>query len=370
MRGRGSKPGGGKGVWLYAFGAALLVGGVAIAWAMSLGPFAEPVAIEEKNNAVATGTPAARAPAAVPAPPTAARPGVTENQVANSAEAASSDPAQANATAATGQATQDSATDLSFSTADPPLAPQRPRPREEEGGLNLWVLLPAVLAGLLGGLGGAWLLGSGFRRDVALHLQDLKNRVGRLEKFRQEATAEIERLDATPGGGSAPPQPARPFWMKSGDVGETPSPPTREQRTESSPPRASLSPEAIAAQYSQLAQGNISRSAFESFFGQFGTAAPADIIDNGRFIQPSVHEDSLLTSVTQGGRALVFPSYAFIANSETQFTTMASAPGAIQHLFDLSKGGGGLVLDRPALFEDRGSGLQLVEKGALRGFQG
>jgi hypothetical protein len=126
---------------------------------------------------------------------------------------------------------------------------------------------------------------------------------------------------------------------------------------------------ALAAQYGQLTRGNISRSDFARFFDSLGESMPVESCDGGRGLQQAQGE-GFLTAVGQGDHIIVFPSYTFVANWDTQFTTMASVPESVTELFDLSRGDGEIVMAAPALFDRNGGSPLRIERGKLHGFQG
>jgi hypothetical protein len=119
-----------------------------------------------------------------------------------------------------------------------------------------------------------------------------------------------------------------------------------------------------------VAGGQISRAAFADFFESLGPTGPVEAADAGETIEASSDPDAFLASVHLSGTTLVFPSYSFIANLDTQFTTIASVPEKVACLFTLSRGSGEVVLEKPALFEDEDFGPRLRSKGELRGFAG
>lgn len=183
------------------------------------------------------------------------------------------------------------------------------------------------------------------------------------DRPRQEPQARQEPVAPPPpepaeARGPAPPPPPEPAEARE------PPPPPEPRRRPSVPNLAEIS-----AAYSRIVSGHISRSAFAQFFDGIGRSVPVEITDGGNAIGRASGE-SFLTCVDAGEAYLVFPSYDFIANQTTQFATVASVPESIAAVFTLERGDGELILDRPAIYEDSGTGLRRVEKGEIRGFGG
>lgn len=230
--------------------------------------------------------------------------------------------------------------------------------------LDLMALAPlaivALLAGLAGGWLAGWLVGRSHRRALTERLAGLEMRLRetRDQAARRPVVAEGPR--ATP---YAPP-PAPP-----------PPPPSSPERPTTEPPRAAAPPSAAAlgeimAGYARLAGGTISRSEFQNFFNSLGPSGPVEIAENGAAVRSSSNHDGFLTSVAVGGRVLVFPSFEFIANRDTQFSTIAGVPEEVAALFDLARGSGDIVVERPATFDPGDVVARLVSRGSIAGFPG
>jgi hypothetical protein len=116
--------------------------------------------------------------------------------------------------------------------------------------------------------------------------------------------------------------------------------------------------EAVNA-YNRLVAGtSLSRSSFEEFFSRLGSRGGGATAS--RF----------LTAVEAGEILMIFPSYEFASNIETQFNTIASIPDDVSEYFDTQRGDGSIVVDYPALVSlspERGSEIR---KGVIRGFRG
>jgi len=252
---------------------------------------------------------------------------------------------------------------------------------QNEGGLPpargegdyLLMLASGVLGGAVFAIFTAF-WGSRERRLVA-------ERIAALELSRKEVDRKIEQLTFQQGTvRGASPLP----WPSEAEAGHTvaESAPFRgvEERSSGDAPREraiteSRSPRRVAigdlvSGYARVASGQITRATFQSFFDSIGNSGPVEVADQGRSIVSSRTSEAFLTSVNAGSAIVVFPSYDFIANQATQFSTIASVPEAVSLLFELKRGDGDIAMERPAIFNATDSGPELRSKGVLRGFGG
>lgn len=235
-------------------------------------------------------------------------------------------------------------------------------------------LISAAIIGLLAGFAGAT-IASLFRVGSRRWSRRLSARIDELENWR----AVERKARETAASASAPPPPppssrrqevpASAYGM-TGPEWETQGAGQPAQAPPAVPSRPIIPLNDIVMRYGKVAAGHISRSNFAEFFESVGQFGPVEIAEGGQSITVTSNEESFLTAVNAGSAILVFPSYDFVANQETQFNTIASVPDDVAVLFELARGDGEIVLDRPAVFEETEAGPNLRSKGELRGFGG
>jgi hypothetical protein len=234
----------------------------------------------------------------------------------------------------------------------------------------------AILGGFLGGLGISTL-----QLGVRAELREVKRRLRKLEESRKRQIPPMNvdpsegahnsrfRTQGTAGDNFAP---RKPHAQAPGI--ETP----RMMGTIASIVEEEQVPDAhsgrpiqdIIIGYGKLAAGPISRSAFSAFFNSIGHSGPVDVEPGGQSIRPEGDPDGFLISVYVNNSVLVFPSYSFIANLDTQFATIASVPENVASIFTLTRGSGEVSIECPAIFIEDDAGLRLKRKGEIRGFAG
>jgi hypothetical protein len=256
------------------------------------------------------------------------------------------------------------------------VAPQPTPPAPEAGLLAdlLPLLLTVVLSALAGFIGG-W---AAFRsQKIEPHLEKLDRDFESHWRSTEKQLADIrEQVQRAASGNPAAARPAgqAPRRDEQSDYWTEPRPqPAPEPRGEAPPPQPRRAPPdlgSIAARFGQLTRGNISRTAFAEFFASLGDSTAVESADGGRSLQQA-QGDGFLTAVDVGGHILVFPSYRFVSNWDTQFAFMASVPESVTELFELARGDGEIAMARPALFESNAGGApRRIDRGEIRGFQG
>jgi hypothetical protein len=260
--------------------------------------------------------------------------------------------------------------------AEPAATAEQPAAAAPEPGFFadlLPLLLPVILSVLAGFIGG-W---AAFRHQrVREHLEQTDIRLSAhfkgIDQQLRELRDKVERgpdADAVAARNAGPPlrrddrsDRREPLRDRAAEPPAA-TPPPQQRRT---PPDLATA----AARFAQLTRGNISRTAFADFFDTLGDSTAVDSADGGRSLQPAQGE-GFLTAVESGGYILVFPSYRFVSNWDTQFAFMASVPESVTELFDLTRGDGEIAMASPALFESHSGGApRRLERGAITGFQG
>jgi hypothetical protein len=265
------------------------------------------------------------------------------------------------------------------------------------------IVLIALVAGLVGGIV-ANLLRLGLRRELA----KLRDRLWRLEHPSGQRAADNSASDAADAQSRDSSSPGnmypggRHFWQQ-GRIAEGPAPsgsaerlmrPTSGWNADTHGPNyrldenempgdggphlsAAMRPSSsgppindIVLAYGKIATGHLSRSAFQSFFSSLGPGGPVDVIDGGQSIRRSEDPDAFLISADIDGTILVFPSYSFVANRDTQFSTIASVPDNVALLFALTRGSGEIVVASPAVFSEREGVPTRERRGEIKGFAG
>lgn len=245
------------------------------------------------------------------------------------------------------------------------------------------IRIPAVigfLAGLLGGMLGSRLLSPVVSEDDSgkwkLELRKLRDdfesdRRIRLERQNNAAEQRFVGNSTSRGTSEIEQGSARhESFFKYQPQGDDET--KRHENTKySAPAKPSLARDEIMRRYREAVSGTISRSTFRLFFDEIGAWGPVDPEDGGRRISASKDDEGFLVSVMNGTEALVFPSYNFVANQDTQFSTIASVPETVASAFSLVRGAGDIVLGTPAVYLTDGEGSAvLVSRGEIRGFSG
>lgn len=275
----------------------------------------------------------------------------------------------------------------SAETAQPAPAAARPAPQpsadvdrpqppaEQEAGLpsRLMPLLLTLILSLVGGVIGGWLA---FRAmKIREHLERLDHDFQNHWRHTDKGLADLREQMQRPPAAAAPPRQQPGYGLSRVERPDHRPPPAAdrppEPRREAPEPRPAPMPDLaqVAAGYGRLTRGNISRSDFARFFEALGTSSAVESAAGGTSLQQAQSED-FLTAVSVGGRILVFPSYNFVANWDTQFTTMASVPESVAEVFDLARGDGEIVMSAPALYEEDGGAPRRLQRGVISGFQG
>ncbi|HEY1605760.1 MAG TPA: hypothetical protein VGF77_09200 [Allosphingosinicella sp.] len=228
--------------------------------------------------------------------------------------------------------------------------------------IRLTPIAAAAATGFFAGLLGAFLV---YILELRRGFRLINHRLNELERRVDAADRALRRKPVTP---ESPPQ-ARAEWPKSpvdecdwhsdsySRAATTPERP-REVDKPTEPPPAPRINEAVDAYNRLLGGSSLSRSSFEEFFASLG--GRRDLGDGRRF----------LAAVETGRTVLVFPSYEFASNMETQFSTIASIPDELAEAFDVQRGEGEILLEYPAVFDLASGTDRLVTKGTLRGFRG
>lgn len=268
-----------------------------------------------------------------------------------------------------------------------PVQMPAPPPANDVPSIMMVAILTAIaaVAGMLGGLVVKWLT-----TDKSA-LPRIEIRLADLEKWRQEArqaetraTAErddIERIQAmrsrSPYINQARQQASEPL-RRNEFVGDAPKPSLRKSPPPPMQPQAPTQPVAttgpslddVVAGYGRLVSGQISRSAFQDYFENIGPYGAIKVTQQGRSIEEAAGDETFLMSVLLGQHILVFPSYEFVSNMETQFNTIASVPEPVAQLFELGKGDGEIVVEAPAIFDNLDGTPVFQSSGVMKGFGG
>jgi outer membrane murein-binding lipoprotein Lpp len=243
------------------------------------------------------------------------------------------------------------------------------------------LFLIALVAGMVGGLAGASLSAArAGRASEELHskIDMLKRKLGQLgdEVVAAQQTADTA-YDAAMNRNTPEPQIVAPATNRQGpdEAAERQPPPPPAARPDQAAATMHPAPlprllNGVMESYAQLMAPPMSRSKFDRFFEDLGRSGAVSFVKEGCRLVTARGSAGFLTGVSVDLHVLVFPSFNFIANAETQFATIASVPAAVAELFELQRGSGIVTVERPAIFREDTQGPVLQEKGIIGGFPG